>query len=661
MITARPRGSIRCFDLSVDGKRAAIAEGAVIRICDREHFVLKNVLLGHGARVTGLAWSPDGQRLASASEDQTARIWSTDGTTIAVLRGHRGAVSGIAWSRNGKLLATSSRDGTVRLWNPNGTAGAVLPAGHAPVTCVAISPDGARIASGDADRIVQIWSADGKRVARCAGHLGPIVALDWSPDGKLLASGCEGLASREGEQAERAILCLWDRDGKRLQSIDSHAEAFDCVRFSPDGSKVATTSNDFHLKIWTVAGELWSDNRADKEAALRWTPDGQQIVLASPDRILAIDVAPGTNTSSGRSDRAREEQARQRGVLIDKTKRFEKAIWNPKGEGFAALALDGQLRFFDSAGKSLRVVQTKASPGYRASLSWRPDGNEIVVSGFIKELPVFNRLGKELRHLNYQKECVFVAWSPDSKWVLGVPFGQEACLVPAEGGTERTFAGHRDRIEAIAWSPDGKRFATGSKDSTIRIWSVNGESIKTIEGFAGDVDSLSWSPDGEWIAAGLGDGSWRSWKADGTEGPTQSGHVETIMAIAHSPDSKRIATGGWDGTVRFWSAAGGEALHTAEQHVGPIMCVSWSPDGKRLLSASRDNTVRIWNTATYACEAVVLTMTDGTTATFAASGELIDGKPESLEKDVRYVVERPSGRVEMLTANEFLRLSKAGK
>src|SRR5579862_2248192 len=78
-VTTLPRGVISAFDLSPDGKWAAIADGATVRICSTDGFVLRHVLLGHEDRVRSVAWSPDGTKIATASADRTARIWEVDG------------------------------------------------------------------------------------------------------------------------------------------------------------------------------------------------------------------------------------------------------------------------------------------------------------------------------------------------------------------------------------------------------------------------------------------------------------------------------------------------------------------------------------------------------------------------------------------------------
>jgi WD40 repeat protein len=157
------------------------------------------VLRGHEPErtVAYVAWSPAGDRLASASNDGTVRVWDTSGRgELLVLRGHDRSVAHVAWSPVSDRLASASWDGTVRVWHASGQSEPLLLRGHKRmVRRVAWSPAGVRLASAAGDGTVRVWDASGQgEPLMLRGHEKAVVHLAWSPVGDRLAS-----ASEDGE------------------------------------------------------------------------------------------------------------------------------------------------------------------------------------------------------------------------------------------------------------------------------------------------------------------------------------------------------------------------------------------------------------------------------------------------------------------------------
>ena len=141
-----------------------------------------------------VAFQPDGKTLASASEDETVRLWDVArARKSAASLGHQGRVLSVAIAADGKTLASGSRDKTVRLWDV-ATGKEIRPLdGHSDVvTSVAFAPDGKTLASASWDKTVRLWDvATGKEIRRLNGHQGPVSSVAFSPDGKTLASASE--------------------------------------------------------------------------------------------------------------------------------------------------------------------------------------------------------------------------------------------------------------------------------------------------------------------------------------------------------------------------------------------------------------------------------------------------------------------------------------
>ncbi len=150
---------------------------------------------GHTDAVYTVAWSPNGQYMASGSADSTVHVWnSSTGETLYIYHGHAGlfnSVFAVGWASNGSRIASGGGDKTVQVWEAATGNQVFTYRGHtARVLTLAWSPDARYIASGGGDKTVQVWeAATGTPVYTYHGHTDTVYTLAWSPDGKYIASG----------------------------------------------------------------------------------------------------------------------------------------------------------------------------------------------------------------------------------------------------------------------------------------------------------------------------------------------------------------------------------------------------------------------------------------------------------------------------------------
>jgi len=250
----------------------------------RESWFCLYTLQGNGDSINSVAFSPDGQLIATALDNGTAKVWNTlTGDLLRTLEEHTATVNSVVFSPDGLLIGTGSSDRTAKIWNTlTGDRLHTLQPDSGMIDSVAFSPNGKLFATGSWDNTTQIWDVQtGQLLRTLEGHANWINSVAFSPDSQLVAAG-----SAEG------TVILWNTlTGDLLRRLQGHTSWIKSVVFSPDGQLVATGSWDSTTKIWDAqTGQLLRtlQGHTGTITSVEFSPDGQLIVKGSSDNAAML-------------------------------------------------------------------------------------------------------------------------------------------------------------------------------------------------------------------------------------------------------------------------------------------------------------------------------------------------------------------------------------
>jgi len=372
---------------------------------------LLHTLHGHEGEVSSLAFDADGSILASGSHDYRVKVWSLPKDAApecrSTLFGHSGGIHSIAFA-SAKTLVSGGDDLTVRQWDiPSGRSLVTLQ-GHASwINAVVLSADGDTLATGSDDRVVRLWSIKDGSCRILRDHAGKVTSLAMTADGALLASGCDD-----------GVVRLWDLKNREcIRRFAGHAGAVKSIAIGPGSDLLVSCGLDHTLRIWDL------------------------------------------------------HSAKSRLVLRERFDLTTSAAVNYKGSLIAATCADQRIRV------------------------WRLDRGEL--------LQIF------IGHADGVKA---VAFGPDDLLASGGGDKLVKLWDLATGRSRGALAGHSNQVTSVAFSPDGATIASGSTDTTVRLWDRKTAVFRnSLTGHQAGVHAVAFSGDGLRLVSGSADETAKLW------------------------------------------------------------------------------------------------------------------------------------------------------
>ena len=607
-------------------------------------------LVGHEDLVMTAAYSPDGERIVTASRDGTARLWTGEGEPLlaaetgepVVLEGHAGPLTTAFFDNRGERIVTASEDGTARVWLADGAP--ALAAGtdeplvldqQSPIWDVTFAPSGRWIATASKDKTVRLWKANENGAPlRTLPHEGEVNGLAFNRAGDRLVT------------VAAAKIHVWriEADQVALERELPEAGEVLSVAFSPVDDRIVTGAKDGTVSVWSTqdgpGAELYGQKLVlPHQAAVRravFSPDGTQVFTASED--LAV--------RRWRADFATEPEVLFTGAVIPQWIELD-----PRSDRFVTAMVDGTARLWSAGVVDDGEPATLSFDGSETNAVYSPPGDRVVVAtsrrGGAVELWVRDPSGGSRPPANgspseslaetsvfgtrkagwtepillpggadfvggHSRIVLDTAFSPAGDRIVTISDDRSARIWRAskigfpgldESGPiviSHPAETQPPRINRADFHPRGDKVVTASEDGTARVWTVTGDAVETADGTEvvlshdGPVTDAAFSPSGDRIVTSSKDGTARIWTADGTQLHSFP-HKDEVASAAFSPRGDRVVTAARDNNGWIWRADGSGEPIRLKGHSKAVIEAAFDSSGTRVITGAKDRTARVWN------------------------------------------------------------------
>lgn len=590
----------RCLGIaySPDGKLLATATATgELYVWNLDDYQVAHILEGHEGIAIAVIFSPDGKWIVSGGFDCTIRIWDVEsGICKWILRGHDKLISWLTFQPNSGMLVSASDDGTMRAWEYDHgrrlfRERSVLYKGTARLRSAAFSTDGRLVATGGDDRRIHLIDTESGMILRqLDGHCDDIKAVG-TVDQQTLISG----------SADNTI-GLWNMDtGERLRQIQqpSHVES---MATDSDGVHFVTGNADWVARVWNAqTGEL-VQTLIGHEAPIKGIamhPDGTQIATAATDYTVRVwDRRTGDpiRIISGHRNQLQHLTISHDGSqLIAKGDYPVRQVWRLSDATAHPV-------YADEPGNPLAATLVEFHP--TKPLIATREGDTILLRGWSTDRA--DVLREFLRLPGIDPSATKLRFSPGGAFVVGYGRRNEINLWHVgdadHGATPRAYRleGHDNMVEGIAFW--GEQFLlTGGLDRRICVWDLS------------DADAIPLAremqiPDAHDVALSLAIDSTGTVVACGAANAIclfelRTGELLTILrgttgwsyALSFSNDGTLLFAGDEAPAIHAWRVADWSLVRTITGHVGGIENIRTSTDGRSIFSCSVDGTVKQWD------------------------------------------------------------------
>ena len=603
----------------------------------------------HRNWVNSVAFSPDGSKALTASDDGAAKLWDAKtGVCLLTLGQHLDRVKSAAFSSDASRIVTASDDHTAKLWDAKtGVCLLTLAQHQGKVNSTAFNGDASKIVTASSDRTAKVWDATtGACILTLDEHRNSVSSAAFNSN-KIVTASFDDTAK------------VWDAaTGDCLLTLEEHNDDINNSEFSADGSKIVTASDDGTAKVWDAnSGTCFLTLKGHQGSVLSaaFSTDGSKIVTASHDRTAKVwDANSGTCllTLVGHKKLMRSAAFSKDGSKIATTSRDNTAkVWDANTgaclltleqhqdyvNGAAFNSDDGKIitasddqtaKIWDAATGDCLITLGKEQRPAMLSASLSTDGSRLVTasnngSALMWDLSADECILAMTQHQDWVRSATF---SYDGRKVITASDDKTAKVWDAStGACLLTLEHHKGWVLSSTFSKDDSKIATASRDNTAKIWDSNSGACRlTLAHHSNEVNDAAFSSDGCTVVTASDDKTAKIWDtATGTCLITLDEHQEWVRGAAFSSDGGKVATASNDCTAKVWDIATGECLLTLPHHQRVVFSAEFNNDSSKIATASDDRTAKIWDAANGACILTLQHQSQVGSATFSSDDSKI--------------------------------------
>ncbi|EMD37020.1 hypothetical protein CERSUDRAFT_155454 [Gelatoporia subvermispora B] len=592
-------------------------------------------LIGHADDVNSVVFSPQGDIIASGSDDTTVRLWSPKNglPSLSLLTGHKAAVNSVAFSPDGERIASGSRDGTIRIWDvkTGSTTGDSIK-GETPIFSVAFSHDGRRVAYGSKDAAIRIWDVETSKIHLeiLHAHEGPVHSVAFSPDDHQISSGSgDGKArtwnaetggspittfsshtnlvlsvsyhpklARIVSGSADCTVRIWDTgttDPVTPHPLTGHSDWVRSAVFSLDGALVVSGADDSTIRVWDaetgqmVAGPFSGHDQ--EVAAVAFSPDNKRVVSGSFDNTVRIWDATGDSMLWIDVSGERRDGATVRTETISDSLIGTVLVGLKKDPSDAMqLSMLHRLQSTVSGRRSLRTARIEAIEVMSAAMERQAKSEklspedagiiptilaEMVLEGLRMEL-----LPKELE-TSYILELARIRNTEHGRAAL---LSRTSLVQELLQTAELIIKRERNQTERLNSIREVAQTLNTIAQHT-EVERMTAQRVKVVG---------SILMNGSRSDRTLADKLMEDFASAMLMSPLIE-HSQPVWSVTFSNDGQHVASGSSDGTVCVWNASTGKmASNGRGQCDYSVRSIAFSPSDKYIAIATEDTTAMLW-------------------------------------------------------------------